>query len=147
VATPADLGTTPLVVTAVVCGALGVFLVAAGVVALLGLRGVRFAVRTLLGLLLLSLGAMAGLVTAGRQRSGIIPKIQTTAGVSTACGSASTATSCASPGLAWATISRICCARWMLARPATSAITPWSRDLLATGRASEAPMAPRGRFR
>jgi len=67
VATPADLGTTPLVVTALVCGALGVFLVAAGVVALLGLRGVRFAVRTLLGLLLLSLGAIAGLVTAGLQ--------------------------------------------------------------------------------
>jgi hypothetical protein len=67
VATPADLGTTPLVVTALVCGALGVLLVAAGVVALLGLRGFRFAVRTLLGLLLLSLGAMAGLVTAGLQ--------------------------------------------------------------------------------
>jgi len=67
VATPADIGTTPLVVTALVCGALGVVLVAAGVVALLALRGVRFAVRTLLGLLLLSLGAMAGLVTAGLQ--------------------------------------------------------------------------------
>ena len=65
--TPADIGTTPLVVTALVCGVLGVFLVAAGVVALLGLRGVRFAVRTLLGLLLLSLGAIAGLVTAGLQ--------------------------------------------------------------------------------
>ena len=66
-ATPGDLGTTPLVVTALVCGALGVFLVAAGVVALLGLRGLRFATRTLLGLLLLSLGAIAGLVTAGLQ--------------------------------------------------------------------------------
>src|SRR5204863_6499857 len=64
---PADVGTTPLLLTALVCAALGGFLVAAGVVALLGLRGVRFAVRTVLGLLLLSLAAMAALVTAGVQ--------------------------------------------------------------------------------
>ncbi len=48
-------------------GALGAILVVAGVVALMRARPLRFALRTLSGLLLLSLGALAGTVAIGTQ--------------------------------------------------------------------------------
>ena len=48
-------------------GALGAILVVAGVVALMRARPLRFALRTLSGLLLLSLGALAGAVAIGTQ--------------------------------------------------------------------------------
>ena len=63
--TTADVGTAPLVAVAIVSGALGILLVSVGVVALLGLHPVKFTVRMLAGLLFLSLGALAGVVTAG----------------------------------------------------------------------------------
>ena len=63
----ATIGTAPLLGAAIGFGVLGALLVAAGVLALFGAHPGRFAVRTLFGLLLLSLGALAGVITAGVQ--------------------------------------------------------------------------------
>jgi hypothetical protein len=67
VLTTADIGTSPLLGVALGFGALGTLLVIAGALALLGLHPARFAVRTVLGLVFLSLGAVGGLMTAGLQ--------------------------------------------------------------------------------
>lgn len=65
--TTGAIGTTPLLIAAIFFGGLGVVLIAAGILALFGMHAGRFAVRTLLGLLLFSLGALCGVVTAGLQ--------------------------------------------------------------------------------
>jgi hypothetical protein len=57
--------TSPFVLAAVLFGALGGIFVIAGLTALMRLRPLRFTVRTLLGLLLLSLGALAGAIGVG----------------------------------------------------------------------------------
>jgi hypothetical protein len=57
--------TSPFVLAAVFFGALGGLFVIAGLTALVRFRPLRFTVRTLLGLLLLSLGALAGAVGLG----------------------------------------------------------------------------------
>ncbi|MFN2643894.1 MAG: hypothetical protein ABR570_02810 [Burkholderiales bacterium] len=57
----------PFVLAAIVLGAFGIVLIAAGLVALFRLRVTRFTVRTLLGLLLVSLGALAGGIALGVQ--------------------------------------------------------------------------------
>jgi hypothetical protein len=67
VLTTADIGTSPLLAAAVGFGALGVLLIIAGALALLGLHPGRFAVRTVIGLIFLSVGALAGLILAGLQ--------------------------------------------------------------------------------
>src|SRR3954467_8582122 len=51
---------TPFVLFAIVLGAFGIILVGAGLVSLFRLRVWRFTVRTLVGLLLVSLGTVAG---------------------------------------------------------------------------------------
>jgi hypothetical protein len=56
---------SPFVLAAVLFGALGGIFVIAGLTALVRLRPLRFTVRTLLGLLLLSLGALAGAIGVG----------------------------------------------------------------------------------
>jgi hypothetical protein len=58
---------SPFLLAALVLGALGVILVLAGIVALFRARLLRFAVRTLAGLLLISLGVLAGGVALGVQ--------------------------------------------------------------------------------
>lgn len=62
-----ELVTSPLVLVAVALGALGAVLFLAGIAALLRVRPLRFVVRTLVGLLLLSLGGLMGTVTVGIQ--------------------------------------------------------------------------------
>ena len=62
-----ELPASPFFLAAVALGALGAILVVAGVVALMRARPLRFALRTLSGLLLLSLGALAGTVAIGTQ--------------------------------------------------------------------------------
>jgi hypothetical protein len=57
--------TSPFVAAAVFFGALGGLFVIAGLTALMRYRPMRFTIRTLLGLLLLSLGALAGAVGLG----------------------------------------------------------------------------------
>jgi hypothetical protein len=57
----------PFVVVALAFGALGAILVLAGLVALLRWRPMRFIFRTLIGLLLLALGALSGTVAIGTQ--------------------------------------------------------------------------------
>ncbi len=52
--------TSPFVLAALLFGLLGIILLFSGLMALLRLRPLRFAFRTVLGLLLLSLGALAG---------------------------------------------------------------------------------------
>jgi hypothetical protein len=59
------LATSPFVIAAVLFGALGGIFVIAGLVALRRARPLRFALRTLFGLLLLSLGALAGAIGIG----------------------------------------------------------------------------------
>ena len=59
------LGTSPFVVAAALLAALGVVFVMAGLVALRRWRPLRFALRTLLGLLLLSLGGLVFAIDAG----------------------------------------------------------------------------------
>jgi len=61
----ASLDTSPLLLAALLLGALGAIFVVAGLVALLRVRPLRFALRTLVGLLLLSLGALAGAIGVG----------------------------------------------------------------------------------
>ena len=58
---------TPFVLVAIVVGALGVILVGAGLVSLFRLRVWRFTVRTLFGLLLVTLGVLAGGIAIGVQ--------------------------------------------------------------------------------
>jgi hypothetical protein len=65
--TTAGISGSPLLVAAVAFGLLGTVLVIAGVFALLGLHPLRFALRMFLGLVLLSLGGLAGLIGLGVQ--------------------------------------------------------------------------------
>lgn len=58
---------SPFLVAALVLGALGALLILAAIVALVRLRPLGFAVRTLAGLLLLSLGSVAGMIALGMQ--------------------------------------------------------------------------------
>ena len=62
-----QLVASPLLIAAATCGAVGVVLVIAGLAALLRARLLRFAGRTLLGLLLVSLGALVGTIALGVQ--------------------------------------------------------------------------------
>ena len=64
---PQPLWDSPFFVAAAALGVLGVLLLLAGIAALWRARPLRFALRTLLGLLLLSLGALAGTVAIGTQ--------------------------------------------------------------------------------
>jgi hypothetical protein len=59
------LSTSPLLIAAVVFGALGALLVLAGVAALWRARPLRFALRTLAGLLMLGIGALAAALSVG----------------------------------------------------------------------------------
>ena len=62
-----ELATSPFFLAAVTLGALGAILVLAGIVALIRARPLRFALQTLAGLLLLSLGGLAGTIAIGIQ--------------------------------------------------------------------------------
>jgi hypothetical protein len=62
-----ELSSSPFLIAAALLGALGAILILAGLVALFRVRLLRFALRTLGGLLLLSLGALAGGVALGVQ--------------------------------------------------------------------------------
>jgi hypothetical protein len=62
-----ELSASPFFLAAIALGALGAILVVAGLVALVQPRPLRFALRTLSGLLLLSLGALAGTIAVGTQ--------------------------------------------------------------------------------
>ncbi|MCU1382891.1 MAG: cation/multidrug efflux pump [Acidobacteria bacterium] len=54
-----------LVIAAAACAVLGVFLILSGLIALLRLRPIRFAFRTVFGMLLVSLGVLAGSIGVG----------------------------------------------------------------------------------
>lgn len=62
-----DLSTSPFFLAAVALGLLGGVLVVAGIAALFRLRPLKFALRTLLGLLLISTGVCAGTIAVGIQ--------------------------------------------------------------------------------
>ncbi|MGB7540993.1 MAG: hypothetical protein WA373_09505 [Burkholderiales bacterium] len=62
-----QLAGSPFFIAAVALGALGAILILAGIASLLRLRPLRFALRTLTGLLVLSLGGLAGTIAAGLQ--------------------------------------------------------------------------------
>jgi hypothetical protein len=62
-----DLPTSPFFIAAVMLGTLGVILIVAGLAALVRARPLRFALRTLAGLLLLSFGAFVGTIVIGIQ--------------------------------------------------------------------------------
>jgi hypothetical protein len=62
-----QLSSSPFLLAALLLGALGAILVLAGIVALFRARLLRFAVRTLAGLLLISLGTIAGGIALGVQ--------------------------------------------------------------------------------
>lgn len=62
-----DVATSPFIVAAVTLGVLGGLALLMGLVALLGLRPLRFALRTLVGLLLVALGALSGTLALGIQ--------------------------------------------------------------------------------
>src|SRR5258706_13069494 len=62
-----ELLASPFLIAALVLGALGVLLILAAIVALVRLRPLSFAFRTLAGLLLLSLGSVAGMIALGTQ--------------------------------------------------------------------------------
>lgn len=64
---PFDLSTSPFLLAAIVLGLLGAVLLFAGFAALLRARPLAFTARTLFGLLLLSLGALAGTIAFGTQ--------------------------------------------------------------------------------
>lgn len=64
---PSDLPTSPFFLAAVTLGTLGVILIVAGIAALVRARPLRFALRTLAGLLLLSFGAFVGTIAIGIQ--------------------------------------------------------------------------------
>jgi hypothetical protein len=57
--------TSTFVLAALLFGLLGIVLVTTGLVALMRMRPLRFTLRTLLGLLLLSLGARSGGIGVG----------------------------------------------------------------------------------
>ena len=62
---PPELATSPLFVAAIASAAAGAVLLLAGLAALVRLRPLRFAIRSLLGLLLLALGALTATISAG----------------------------------------------------------------------------------
>jgi hypothetical protein len=62
-----DLSSSPFLIAALVLGVLGALLIIAGLVSLFRVRLLRFALRTLGGLLLISLGALAGGLALGVQ--------------------------------------------------------------------------------
>jgi hypothetical protein len=62
-----DLLASPFLIVGLVLGALGAILILAALVALFRLRPLGFVVRTLAGLLLLSLGSIAGMIALGTQ--------------------------------------------------------------------------------
>ena len=62
-----ELTTSPFFLAAVILGALGAILILGGIAALMRGRPLRFALRTLTGLLLLSLGGLAGTIAIGIQ--------------------------------------------------------------------------------
>ena len=62
-----DFAVSPFFLAAVALAALGLILVFAGVAALFRLRPIRFTLRTLAGLLLVSLGVLAGTISIGIQ--------------------------------------------------------------------------------
>ena len=62
-----DILATPFSLVAIALAALGAGLVIGGLAALLGARPLRFVLRTLAGLLLLSLGALVGTIAIGTQ--------------------------------------------------------------------------------
>lgn len=64
---PADLPAPTLIVAAMILGALGLLVLIAALVALVRVRPIAFAFRTLIGLLFLSLASIAGLVGLGIQ--------------------------------------------------------------------------------
>ena len=64
---PSELPTPMLIVSAMILGGLGLLALIAALVALFRVRPIAFAFRTLIGLLLLSLGSIAGLVGLGIQ--------------------------------------------------------------------------------
>jgi len=64
---PSDLPTPALIVSAMILGGLGVLMLIAALVALVRVRPISFAFRALIGLLLLSLGSIAGMIGLGIQ--------------------------------------------------------------------------------
>jgi hypothetical protein len=62
-----DLPTSPFFLAAVTLGTLGVILIVAGIAALVRAKPLRFALRTVAGLLLLSFGAFVGTIAIGIQ--------------------------------------------------------------------------------
>lgn len=62
-----DFAASPFFVAAVALAVLGLILVFAGIAALFRLRPIRFTLRTLAGLLLVSLGAISGTISIGIQ--------------------------------------------------------------------------------
>jgi hypothetical protein len=62
-----QLAGSPFFIAAVALGTLGAILILAGIAALFRLRPLRFTLRTLTGLLLLSLGGLAGTIAFGMQ--------------------------------------------------------------------------------
>jgi hypothetical protein len=62
-----ELLASPFLIAALVLGALGALLILAAIIALVRLRLLGFAFRTLAGLLLLALGSVAGLIALGTQ--------------------------------------------------------------------------------
>jgi len=62
-----ELAASPFFLAAAVLAALGLILIFAGVTALFRARPIRFTLRTLAGLLLLALGALAGTISIGIQ--------------------------------------------------------------------------------
>lgn len=62
-----NLPASPFLLAGAVLGGLGLMLVFAGVAALFRARPIRFTLRTLAGLLLLALGALAGTISIGTQ--------------------------------------------------------------------------------
>ena len=62
-----ELTTSPFFIAAIILGLLGAILMIAGIVALMRARPLRFALRTLAGLLLLSIGMLAGTIAIGTQ--------------------------------------------------------------------------------
>jgi hypothetical protein len=64
---PSDLSTSPFLLAAIVLALLGAVLLLTGLAALLRARPMAFATRTLCGLLLISLGALAATIAFGTQ--------------------------------------------------------------------------------
>src|SRR5260221_12039760 len=64
-----DLSYSPLLLAAIALGTLGALLLLAGLVALLRIRPLGFALHTLAGLVLLLLASLAGMIALGTQGS------------------------------------------------------------------------------